>query len=283
MGQLAGNIFKDLVIKLTGTYESSEAKSISFLLLDEMFKINRSLVVLNKEVDLSDDQLSELKDYTTRLVNHEPIQHILGKAYFYNRWYKVNSNVLVPRQETEELIPRIVRENKKEHLKVLDIGTGTGVLAISLFHEMKSPEVHAWDISKKALEIAEENAKSLKAEINFRQIDILQEVSNEINFDVIVSNPPYIKQSEKIKMRKNVLMFDPHIALFVPNDNPLQFHSAIARFASGYLNKGGRLYLEINEKLGSDTVDVVNQLDFTRVKIIEDLNGKDRFVSAVKA
>jgi release factor glutamine methyltransferase len=282
MTQSAEDIFKDLVIKLTGIYESSEAKSISYLLLEEMFDIEKSMIVLNKNIEMGPDKMRKLEEVKERLLNHEPVQHIIGRGYFYNRPFNVNENVLVPRQETEEIVARIAKKNNKENHKILDIGTGTGCIAITLGYEMKNPELHAWDVSPEALEVAKTNALLHKMKVRFREVDILGEVKDENEYDVIVSNPPYVKEGEKIKMKKNVLKFDPPLALFVPNDDPLKFHKAIGQFAKERLRSGGNLYMEINEKLGADTFELINSLGYTRVKIIKDLNDKDRFVSAMK-
>lgn len=282
MTQSAADIFRDLVIKLTGTYDSSEAKSISYLLLEEKFDIAKSMIVLNKNVEMGPDKMKELEEVKDRLANHEPVQHIIGRAYFFNRPFNVSDKVLVPRQETEEIVARIAKKNKKENLRVLDIGTGTGCIAITLGYEMKKPDLHAWDISPEALEIAKTNALLHKMKVKFREVDILGEVKDENEYDVIVSNPPYVKENEKLKMKKNVLKYDPPLALFVPGDDPLKFHKAIGEFAKDHLKSGGKLYMEINEKLGDDTFELINSMGYTRVKIIKDLNDKDRFVSAMK-
>lgn len=280
MEQFAENIFKDLVIKLTGTYEGSEAKSISYLLLEEFFNIQKSSILLNNEIVLSDEQQFKLSTYIQRLKDNEPIQHIIGKTCFFNRNFKVNKDVLVPRQETEELIARIIKEHKEEGLKVLDIGTGSGVIAISLGLELSNSEIHAWDVSKNALYVAKENAIAHKQRVAFKLVDILSNIQDDNQYDIIVSNPPYVMESEKMGMKKNVLLFDPHLALFVPDEKPLVFHEAIASFAKTHLKSKGRLYMEINESLGDETAEMVEKMGFNRVKVIQDLNGKDRFIQA---
>lgn len=284
MPKTAGQLFKDLVIKLTGTYESSEAKAISYLLLEEKFDIPKSLVLLDKEVPFKNGDKERFKEYRDRLQNHEPIQHIIGKGYFYNRPFKVTPDVLVPRQETEELISRIVRENRRrEKTSILDIGTGSGNIIVSLGLELKNMELKlkAWDKSTQALIIAEENANKYDVSVEFDTVDILEGKDTDEKFDIIVSNPPYVKNSEKLKMKKNVLKFDPHEALFVPNDDPLIFYRVISKFAKSHLNPKGKLYFEINESLGNETADLIHDMGYSKVKLIKDLNDKDRFVSAI--
>ena len=283
MPQTAGQLFKELVIKLTGIYDSSEAKAISYLLLEEKFDIPKSSIILNKEIHHQEEDDDRLSTLAERLKNHEPIQHILGKGYFFNRWFKITPDVLVPRQETEELVARIIKDNRrKSGQKILDIGTGSGNIIISLGLELQEPKLYAWDISTQALIIAEQNAESLGVEVDFETKDIFEAKEYEEKFDIIVSNPPYVKMSEKLKMKKNVLKFDPPEALFVPNDDPLKFYRKIGEFALSNLNEKGKLYFEVNESLGNDTADLIYGMGFTRVKLMQDLNNKDRFISAVK-
>lgn len=283
MPQTAGQIFKDLVIKLTGIYDSSEAKAISYLLLEEKFDIPKSIVLLDKEIMQTDEDIERLVEYTERLKNHEPIQHILGKGDFFGRKFRVTRDVLVPRQETEELVARIIKDNRrKEGLRILDIGTGSGNIIISLGLDLDVSELHAWDISTQALIVAEENAHSLGVNVFFATKDIFKVEKEDHEFDIIVSNPPYVKTSEKLKMKKNVLKFDPPEALFVPNDDPLKFYKKIGEFALAHLAPKGRLYFEINETMGDETADLIYGMGFSKVKLIKDLNDKDRFISAIK-
>lgn len=221
-----------------------------------------------------------LQDFE-RLKRGEPIQYIIGKAPFYGREFLVSPATLIPRNETEELVHLIIKENPQQGLRILDIGTGTGCIPISLFLEMKEPEVYALDISLEALKVARQNAKSLKAEVNFLQGDILRERIPLESLDILVSNPPYIPEKGKAEMHKNVLDFEPGLALFVPDEDPLLFYRRIAELGREHLKKGGRLYFEIHEDFGPETVDLLESMGYQEVRLIQDLNGKNRIVTAV--
>lgn len=224
-----------------------------------------------------------LKQDFERLKTGEPIQYILGHGPFYGREFKVSPATLIPRNETEELVHLIIKENPQANLRILDIGTGTGCIPITLALEMKNPEVFAVDISEDALEIAKENAKALQAKVKFLPCDILAEIPPLSDLDLIVSNPPYIPFSEKEQMHRNVLDFEPHLALFVSTDDPLVFYKKIAEKGKHLLKPHGKLYFEINERFGNEVVRVLSALDFKEIRIIKDLNGKDRIVSGQKS
>jgi release factor glutamine methyltransferase len=218
-----------------------------------------------------------------RLVNHEPIQYIFNEAYFQGLTLKVTPDTLIPRPETEELIDIIVKENNQSDLHVLDIGTGSGAIAIALAKSLKFPIVDAIDISQKAINIAQENAKAHKVKINFFIRDILSaEIPTNSVYDIIVSNPPYITLREKDSMEPNVLDYEPHTALFVPDNDPLMFYRAITHYAVYALNPGGRIYFEINSLYGKETAKLLSDNNFIDVDIIKDMYGLDRFVSAAK-
>jgi release factor glutamine methyltransferase len=196
----------------------------------------------------------------------------------------VNEQVLIPRPETEELVEWIAQTNKgKAHLRVLDIGTGSGCIPLALYQQLQQPEIHAIDISSGALEVARQNAATQQATIHFHQADILDNANWHVLpvFDCIVSNPPYITLSEKQEMQENVLAHEPHLALFVPDEDPLRFYRAIASFALQHLAPGGQLYFEINEAWGKETAELLTGKGFTNIELKQDLQGKDRMLKAL--
>ncbi|WP_304233327.1 peptide chain release factor N(5)-glutamine methyltransferase [Jiulongibacter sediminis] len=261
--------------------DESERKSVAFLLLEDGFGISKMDIILNKSVMI--DELL-LEEYVERINRQEPIQQIVGFTYFASRKFKVDKNVLIPRPETEELIS-IIKSLQLDQPAILDIGTGSGCLAISLALELINSEVWALDISEGALKVAMENAKSLKASVKFLHEDILKEKSTEVNlkrFDLIVSNPPYIRNLEKSQMKANVIDYEPHLALFVENDNPLIFYKRIADLGIEQLNKDGLILAEINSYLGEETRQLFEKKGYEQVEILKDFYGKDRFVKAKK-
>ena len=240
---------------------------------------------LNERELLSESELLQLNAVVKRLVNSEPIQHIFGETNFYGLDFKVSKDVLIPRQETEELVDLILSKYKNHPVHILDIGTGSGCIPISLAKSSSLIKVSAIDVSKEALAIAKENANTHQINLSLYECDILQ--ANDLSIieekvDLIVSNPPYITMEEKKLMHKNVLDFDPHLALFVENETPLVFYEKITQLAERTLNEGGELYFEINEHFGIETVNLVSQFNFQNVELIKDINGKDRIVSAIK-
>lgn len=275
---------KDLQLKtadiLSESYSKNEAETLAIMLMEKIFGTSRTDLLINTEMEFAPENVKLLKQAIDRLMANEPIQHILGEADFYGRKFKVNADVLVPRQETEELIRLIVNENKQPALKILDIGTGSGCIACSLASEIADSEVHGLDVSEQALTIANENSHLLQCAVKFSKLDILTEDLPQKGFDIIVSNPPYVLESEKTIMHQNVLDFDPHLALFVNDEDPLLFYHTIAVKSRIAIKNGGKLYFEINEKFGNEVAELVKDFGFTRVKTHQDINGKDRFVSA---
>ncbi len=271
---------------LSGIYQTREAEQIFFMILEELFQFSKMDYSLDKlktvEQDKTDQIISLLKDLKT----NKPIQHILGYGYCFERKFIVSPDVLIPRQETEELIDLILKNHNKEKARVLDIGTGTACIPINLKIENTLFEVSSLDVSKDALKIAKLNAKKFSVDINFIHQDILDEkawsIFNDEYFDIIVSNPPYIRESEKIQMHNNVLDFDPALALFVDDNNPLIFYDKIALFASRKLQIGGVLYFEINEAFGNEVVTLIKKYDFEEIELINDLQDKNRIVKAKK-
>ena len=222
-----------------------------------------------------------MADAIKRLKENEPLQYILGEAEFCGLRLRVNPSVLIPRPETGELVRLIATENKNSHPCILDIGTGSGCIAIALAKELPQTTVSAWDISEEALIVAKENSIICGTKIDLAQRDILTYTPAEIDkFDIIVSNPPYIKEKEKSLMESNVLDWEPSLALFVPNDNPLLFYRTIAEKAKTMLTPGGQLYFEINREHGTDTCTMLTELGYTNIHLHKDFAGNDRMVSA---
>ncbi|MGM0943684.1 MAG: peptide chain release factor N(5)-glutamine methyltransferase [Bacteroidota bacterium] len=256
-------------------YEQSEAQALVEWLLEHHLGLRRvDMMRFLEEKDLP----QALWDDFERLKTGEPIQQILGKAPFYGREFQVSRDTLIPRNETEELVHLIIKENPQSGLKILDIGTGTGCIPITLFLEMNEAEVYGLDVSASALAIAQKNAEVLKAKVRWIQLDILKEELPIQDLDILVSNPPYIPEQGKAKMHSNVLDFEPALALFVPDEDPLLFYRRIADLGKKALKPKGKLYFEIHEDFGNEVSDLLLQKGYREVKVIQDLNGKDRMV-----
>lgn len=280
MQESTKKIFDDLVRKLNPVWGSDEALQIARLLCKDQFGWQFSTILADKQVEISTASKNLLQQKTHRLLCNEPIQYVLGQACFLGRTFFVNENVLVPRPETEELVMLIKQENTRSCPKILDIGTGSGCIAISLALEIPGSEVTAWDVRPEILEVAHKNAKSLSAKVHFQEQDIFEINALKDRFDIIVSNPPYVTESEKAGMKKNVLGFEPFLALFVPDEDPLAFYHKITCLASSALSKGGKLYFEINERFGNALKIQIGALGF-KTFLKRDIHGKDRMISAV--
>ena len=239
------------------------------------------LVVRRDEV-MSDFIVSRVRDMLTRLAKNEPIQHILGYAHFCGNRFEVTGAKLIHRPETQELVERIVDENAQADLRVLDVGTGSGCIAISLARALRFARVDAIDISEDVLAVARRNAERLKAKVNFMHRDALSLVDDGTRYDIIVSNPPYIIEQEKADMAANVLDYEPWTALFVPDDDPLRFYVAIARYAQVALKEGGKLYFEINPLYARAMVDMLHDYGFNNVEVVKDMITRDRFIIATR-
>lgn len=257
-------------------YETNEAQNLVNWLLENHLGLRRmDMMNFLEEKDLPEALMLDFD----RLKTGEPIQYILGKGPFYGREFHVSPATLIPRNETEELVHLIVKENQKSDLRILDVGTGTGCIPITLALEMKNPEVFGLDISEGALKIAFSNAKKLKAQVSFSKCDILTTLPPILELDILVSNPPYIPIEEKGLMHRNVLEFEPDLALFVTDEDPLIFYKTIAEKGKSLLKPTGRIYFEINERFGKDVSNLLDGFGYKNVKVIQDLNGKDRIVS----
>lgn len=259
-------------------YESQEAQNLVEWLLEHHLGLRRvDMMHFLNERDLP----QALLDDFSRLKMGEPIQQIIGKGPFYGREFLVNKDTLIPRNETEELVHLIIKENPQPGLNILDVGTGTGCIPITLSLEMKEPRVYATDISAEALEIAKKNAELLHAKVQFFRSDILNENIPLDQLDILVSNPPYIPNQEKSEMHRNVVDYEPELALFVPDSDPLLFYRKIAEKGKVALKPGGKLYFEIHENYGKEVQNLLLKTGYSKVQIIQDLNGKDRIVKAL--
>ena len=249
------------------------------LVMEVAFGLKPTQVLLGKDKELSEDKQALLQNIISRLLRKEPVQYILGQADFCGHTFHVEPGVLIPRPETQELV-NLISQQHPSPCSILDIGTGSGCIAVSL--ALIGHQVTAFDISEDALRIASENAQALHADIFFEQEDILHPSPTTRLWDVIVSNPPYICQREAQLMDANVLDFEPHLALFVPDNEPLLFYRAIARYACRHLRAGGNLYFEINQTYPSEASSLTEQAGFCQVSVHQDMFGKPRFISAIK-
>jgi len=268
---------------LKGIYPETEIGAFTKIIFSDVFNINAIEFYTHKDKKLSEHQIEKLKNIIERLLKHEPLQYIIGFTEFYDLKFEVNRDVLIPRQETEELVDLIIKDSdKNDALKILDIGTGSGCIALSLKNSLPKSIVTACDFSAEALDMAKKNAKINDLELEFLEINILNEdATNSLGkFDLIVSNPPYVRELEKKMMSENILDYEPEMALFVDDNDPLIYYKAITNFALNHLNKGGRLYFEINEFLGKEMKSLLLESGFNDVIVYQDLNDKYRMTSA---
>ena len=268
--------------KLQGRYGPREAGNLSRIICCEILGQQTVDYYLGKDIILSVKEEQELESILARLHNFEPIQYILGEARFLGRTFRVTPGVLIPRPETEELVEMMLKELSPVS-RVLDVGTGSGCIAISLAKELPESQVTAWDVSGEALSIAAANSKALQASVRFEQRDVLTYEPCVVDcYDVIVSNPPYVTEAEKQEMEHNVLDWEPSLALFVPDTDPLRFYRRIAVLGLEMLTSGGKLYFEINRAFGKDTVAMLCETGYRAVRLQKDISHNDRFVIAEK-
>lgn len=277
-------------------YPITEIDSFFFLLLEEYLGFRRVDIVLKSDFKITQETLNLLQSATKQLEQEVPLQYIIGKTEFYGLPFVVNKHVLIPRPETEELVACVVSESSRvktfntstkqttetKQLKILDIGTGSGCIPISLKKQLPFAKISAIDISKEALTVAKKNAVLNNVDIHFILQDILKTVALDQHYDIIISNPPYVRELEKKELKNNVLKNEPHVALFVENDNPLIFYAKIAELAKKYLNKNGLLFFEINQYLGTETIDLVNKKGLKNIQLKKDMFGNDRIIVASK-
>lgn len=265
--------------KLAPLYDVMEAESFFAIALDTLKGWKRVDLALNPQAQLSEEEISRWNDVLAQLETQKPIQYIFGRTHFYGLEFEVNENTLIPRPETEELVEWIVHDNKtRGKITILDIGTGSGCIAISVAKNLPDAKVHAIDVSAEALAVAKRNSDNNNAAVAFIQQDILKAETLPQTFDIIVSNPPYVRNLEKAEIKQNVLEYEPHLALFVEDTDPLLFYRKIALLAKSSLSQNGKLYFEINQYLGNETVEMLEQLQFKNVVLRKDIYGNDRMV-----
>lgn len=277
--------FKYIVKGISKIYSLKEAESITYILFEDLLGIKRSGIFTNRGIELTPVQKSGLKNAMKRILDHEPVQYITNRSRFLDLEFIVNPDVLIPRPETEELVYLILSRMKVDDPVILDIGTGSGCIAVALANKLPDSIVTGVDISEKALHVASHNAEMNNTNIQFYCTDILDRNNWRMlsgDYDYIVSNPPYIIHAEKDSLDKNITRFEPSMALFVPDALPLQFYDAICDFGSRYLKTGGSLYFEINEKYGKEMSNLLRIKGYRDVEIISDINGKNRIAHAVK-
>jgi len=267
---------------LSPFYDAYEAESFFYLILENKHQLRQIDLALNHELTFSEDDFVVWDFLLLQLKKEVPIQYLLGKTNFYGLDFEVNENVLIPRPETEELVEWIINENsggdKAKKIKILDIGTGSGCIAISLAKNIANAEVYAIDVSKKAIETAKRNAIQNKVEVTFILQNILETEALKHNFDIIVSNPPYVRNLEKEEIKKNVLDYEPHLALFVDDNDALIFYRKIAELAKENLLQNGQLYFEINQYLGTEMTALLEKMDFRNIELRKDIYDNDRMM-----
>jgi release factor glutamine methyltransferase len=269
---------QEFINELSSAYQKEESEALLIMVLEYLTGWSRMKLLTYPDLELTALQDSELRQITSALKEGEPIQYLLAEAWFYGLKFKVNSSVLIPRPETEELVHWILADTlKTKQLRVLDVGTGSGCIAVSLKKMNPLFEVDAMDISSDALDVAAENAASNEVGVNFITHDI-KSYESKVKYDLIVSNPPYIKENERSAMHVNVLLHEPHLALFVTDEDPLIFYRTIAEFAVSNLNTEGQLYFEINEYLSVETSDMLYAKGFKSVELRHDMQGKPRMI-----
>lgn len=271
---------------LIDVFGKAEVESFFYILIDYRLGVKKMdfLLTPNIEVVAGDEEF--FNSAIQKLKNEEPIQYIIGETEFYGLLFKVTESTLIPRPETEELVDWIIKEQQlsvKEQLSILDIGTGSGCIPVSLAKKLSNATVASVDVSKEAIKVAQKNAVINKADVTFLNDSILEPTilnSDKYKFDVIVSNPPYVRNLEKQEIKKNVLCHEPHLALFVEDDDALIFYRSITEYALNHLKKDGVLYFEINQYLGKETVALIEQLGFSSVELRKDMSGNDRMIKA---
>ena len=271
---------------LKNIQEEQEIESFFFILTEYLHNLKRVDVALNPNFKLSDAEVEKWNIILADLQQEKPIQYITGEAWFFGLQFDVNENTLIPRPETEELVEWIIESQKSkvqsQKCEILDIGTGTGCIPISLKTNLPQANVSAIDVSEKALEVAKRNAVSNKVDISFIQADILEVEDLNQHFDIIVSNPPYVRNLEKEEIKKNVLDYEPHLALFVEDTDALLFYRKIAQLALKNLSPNGLLFFEINQYLGKETVELLDNLGFKNIELKKDIYGNDRMIKCTR-
>jgi release factor glutamine methyltransferase len=284
------DVFETYKQQLITIYDAQETEAITLMVLTEILDSSKAIIKAFPENELTLTQQEEANNILIQLKTGKPLQYALGYAEFYGLKFLVNAATLIPRPETEELVQWALSSVEAAEVNILDIGTGSGCIAISIKKNIPNAQVTAIDISPEALHIAKQNAVMNEVEINFIEADILNKKSDPDSYrdeipksEIIISNPPYVTLEDKKRMHVNVIDFEPHTALFVPENDPLIFYKAIADFAVTNLVKGGLLFFEINESLGKETVDLLESEGFIDVELRQDMSGKDRMVKGVRS
>ena len=273
------NRFLQMRQALSAVYDAREAHALALLVLDEVFGVSAVDVYADKVRNFSEEEHGRLENILQRLCNSEPVQYVLGYADFCGLRFAVSPATLIPRPETEELVDWVVAESAEKPCRLLDVGTGSGCIAIALAHRLPQAAVEAWDVSEDALAVARKNAESHGVDVAFTCCNLLAEPPAEGAFDVIVSNPPYICESEQADMEAHVLRHEPHLALFVPNDDPLRFYRALALLGKRSLIEGGSIFMEINQAYGAETAALFEAMGY-RTELRRDFFQKDRMLRA---
>jgi len=293
---LLKNYKTNFLQELSSLYEDQEIESFFYIILEKLHGLKRIDLALNPQTVMDGVHLKQWKNIISELKKQRPVQYILGETAFYGLSFLVNENTLIPRPETEELVELIIESTNYElrntKLKVLDIGTGSGCIAISLAKHLPTSEVYAIDVSEEALAVAKKNSELNDVKVNYINVDILKindlkELATHnpqlaTKFDIIVSNPPYVRNLEKDEIKPNVLEYEPHLALFVDDIDPLLFYRKIAELAIKNLNPNGKLYFEINQYLGKETIKLLEDFGFRNVELKKDIYGNDRMISCEK-
>ncbi len=276
------DIKREIVSRIAGLYPQGEAENMANMLILHFFGLSRAMQQIYPEKRISESELLLIHKAVKRLLMAEPIQYVLGSTEFYGLKLEVAPDVLIPRPETEELVDIIVKDNKNDNIDILDVGTGSGCIALALKSTLVQSRVTAIDVSEKALALAHRNAENLHLAVDFRQCDILDTEGCrkvfEKKFHIVVSNPPYVLQKEKEQMADNVLKHEPHLALFVADDNPLLFYRKIMYLAEKSLLPEGKLYFEVNENYAEETASLFGGSRFATSEILTDFHGKKRFL-----
>ena len=277
------NLIRHIAAAVANIYEAHEAKAMAMLVVEQVLRLSPLQLSVARQQAVSEEQWQQAADIVERLRQHEPLQYVLGCAHFYGLELEVNPAVLIPRPETEELVDLVVRENTgRRQLHILDICTGSGCIPIALSAHLAAGKVYGLDISQPALDLARKNALKYGQPVEWLQQDILKQdlPLSPASLDIMVSNPPYVLEQEKAFMRENVLAFEPHLALFVPDNNALLFYKRIAALGGSHLKAGGKLYLEINEQQALPLKQLLQEFGYDQVQVLPDLFGKDRFIRA---
>lgn len=268
--------------ELTPIFDAGEAESFFYLILEEKRQLKRIDLALQPDLVFSTEEIGNWNALLEQLKKEIPVQYLLGKTSFYGLDFEVNENVLIPRPETEELVEWIIQSQKSkvksQKLRILDIGTGSGCIAISLAKNIPNAQVYAIDVSEKALATAQKNTEINKVEVTFLNQNILETEDLGQEFDIIVSNPPYVRNLEKQEIKKNVLDNEPHLALFVDDNDALIFYRKIAQLAQKNLTSKGQLYFEINQYLGKEMIELLEKMNFKNIELRKDIYGNDRMI-----